>query len=328
MATLYHVAMDSLPSADRLTLIIPVHNEDENIHELCVRVQELEQQLSSRNYSLHVLFLDNASSDDSWIQIESELPKFLQATAIRFTRNYGFQNSIAYGVSMVKDGCAVVLQSDLQDPPELVLKLVDLWRKGALTVGAQPVKRSENSMMNLVRRLFYLILSLLSGSGETTGIQDFYLLDAKVCMEIVAAKPQKQLLRTYISENFGFQCLVTYERSPRNAGTPSLNIVDYYDLALDGFLLSGSRGIRFLTIGSFIVAALSFCASIALVFAYIAGWRPPIGGWLSLMVIFTTFSSLMLAAMGLSLEFLQRLLKTRIGLLPTLESDRISNEHL
>jgi len=313
------------PLTDHLTLIIPVHNEELNICDLGSRVRQLERDLLKREFYLHTIFLDNASSDDSWSLIKLEMLQLRQATAIRFTRNYGFQDSITHGLSLVSEGCAVILQSDLQDPPELIITLAELWRDGAKTVGAQPVKRSGNYLMNFVRHLFYSILSLSAGAGVRKGVQDFYLLDAQVCKELVVAKPQRQLLRTYISENFGFQSLVPYERSPRNAGKPSLKIVDYYDIALDAFLLSGRRGIRFLTLGSFTVASLSLCAAFALIFCYTIGWRPPIVGWLSLTVLFTTFSSLILSTMGLSLEFLQRLLRAKIGPAPNLESDRLTH---
>lgn len=307
----------------KVTLVIPVHNEAPNLHRLFEELLKLQKILANQHVVMHSLFLDNASSDDSWSQIAGQISTLNSAEAIRFSRNYGFQDSITYGLSLVNTGCCVVLQSDLQDPPELVPNLIGHWLDGAQTVAGKATSRAENPVVNSIRRSFYFILDAITESRVNKGVQDFYLLDASVCQELVSAKPQRQLIRTYISENFKFERLVAYDRRKRLNGEASLNLSDYYDLAMDSFLLNGRRGIKFLTLASFAVSGLSLVLGMALAISYLLGWRPALAGWMSLMVMFTLIFSSILVSAGITFEFLYRILRSQTGL-----SNMSTSEHL
>jgi dolichol-phosphate mannosyltransferase len=298
----------------KATIVIPVHNESPNLDRLFDELSQLQETLAHHSVVMHAIFLDNASTDDSWQRIANRMQTLNSAEAIRFSRNYGFQNSITYGLSLVKTGCCVVLQSDLQDPPALVPILVSHWLEGAQTVAGKAKSRAEGPLINSIRRSFYFILDAVTESGVNKGVQDFYLLDASVCQELVSAKPQRQLIRTYISENYRFDRLVSYDRGKRLNGKASLNLSDYYELAMDGFLLNGRRGIKVLTIASFTMAALSLVMGIVLAFSYLIGWRPALAGWMSLMVMFTLIFSSILVSAGITFEFLYRILRSQTGL--------------
>ena len=290
-----------------VSVVIPVWNEAESLLSLFDAVVNLEAEMERLGTRLHVVLTDNQSSDASWDIIDTQLSRLQWAEAHQFSRNYGFQESILFGLSCARGDCAVVLQSDLQDPPELTLAFVDLWRQGAVTVAGQAMTRAEGHVMTTFRRAFYGLLNGASEGSVAAGVQDFYLLDRRVIDDVVASKPPTQLLRTYVAEHFGFAALVPYERRARAAGEASLTLADYYQLALDGLLLSGARAIRLVTVASLLVASLAMVAAVGLLLAFLIGWRPVVAGWLSLSVGFSLMLAVVGAAAGITVEYLRRL---------------------
>jgi glycosyltransferase involved in cell wall biosynthesis len=296
-----------LVDAPTVSLVIPVWNEAESLLTLFDAVVRLEGEMERNGIRLHVVLTDNQSSDRSWDIIAAELSRLRWAEAHQFSRNFGFQESILFGLSCARGDCAVVLQSDLQDPPELIHTFIRLWREGAAVVAGQATTRAEGHLMNTLRRAFYGLLNRASEGPMAVGVQDFYLLDRRIIDDVVASKPPTQLLRTYVAEHFGFSALVPYERRARAAGEASLTLADYYQLAMDGLLLSGSRAIRFVTVASFMLAGLAVGAALGLLLAFVFGWRPVVSGWLSLSIGFALMLALVGAAAGITVEYLRRL---------------------
>lgn len=294
-------------TATSVSVVIPVWNEAESLPSLFDAVVNIEAELGRLGTRLHVVLTDNQSSDSSWDIIDAQLSRLQWAEAHQFSRNYGFQESILFGLSCARGDCAVVLQSDLQDPPELALAFIDLWRQGAATVAGQAMTRAEGRVMTTFRRAFYGLLNGASEGSVAAGVQDFYILDRRVIDDVVASKPPTQLLRTYVAEHFGFAVLVPYERRARAAGEASLTLADYYQLALDGLLLSGARAIRLVTVASFLLAGLAVIAAVGLLLAFLIGWRPVVAGWLSLSIGFSLMLALVGAAAGITVEYLRRL---------------------
>ncbi len=290
-----------------VSIVVPVLNEREGLPRLLDALVELVDKLDEMGYGTQIVITDNASTDGSWEYLAAEAHRLKNVEAYQFTRNYGFQESLLFGLSKATGDCAVVLQSDLQDPPELIPQFLDLWKGGKLTVGGHAVSRVEGRMMQLVRRLFYSMVDSASEAPLARGVTDFYLLDRRVIDDVVASKPPMQLLRTYVAEHFGFQGILDYARRPRTTGTASLHLSDYYRLALDGLLLSGGRAIRRLTVFSFTLALLAIVVAVGLVVAFAIGWRPVVAGWMSLSVGFSLLVAIVGASSGLMLEYLLRL---------------------
>lgn len=290
-----------------VSVVVPVWNEVDGLPDLFSALADLEARLADHGFALHVVITDNHSTDGSWSAITAWLGRLGWAEAHQFTRNYGFQESILFGLSRALGDCAVVLQSDLQDPPELVLEFVRRWTDGAATVAGQAISRAEGTLVTAIRGLFYRLLDVASDAAVVRGVQDFYLLDRRVVDDILASKPPTSLLRTYVAEHFGFSSLVPYERRARLHGEASLGLADYYRLALDGLLLTGARALRLLTVLSFCLAGLALLCAIGLLAAYAAGWRPPVSGWMSLAVGFGLTLAVLGISSGIVLEYLRRL---------------------
>ncbi len=289
-----------------VSIVVPVWNEIESLPSLLTALASLEKELAELGCVMEVVITDNASTDGSWeLLTASSLPQ--RTRAFQFTRNFGFQESILFALSKTTGDCAVVLQSDLQDPPELIPEFVKRWQEGALTVAGRATERVDGAVMGLMRKAFYALASGASEAPVSRGVQDFYLLDRRVLNDLVQSKPPIQLIRTYVAEYFGFAATIDYSRRERVHGTASLSLRDYYALAMDGLLLSGGRAIRYLTIASFMLASIASTAAIALAIAYIIGWRPTVVGWLSLFLAFLLLSAVTGTTMGIALEYLRRI---------------------
>ena len=294
-----------------VSVVVPVWNEVESLPAVFEALEHLSRDLRTAGLSLEVVITDNASTDGSWDYITGNVSHLEDAKAFQFTRNYGFQESILFALSKASGDCAAVLQSDLQDPPELIPQFVERWSTGALAVAGRASSRPDGWSMTIARKLFY---ALANGSSESTverGVQDFYLLDRRVIDDIVRSKPPMQLLRTYVSEHFGFAETIDYARRPRASGQPALSMSDYYQLALDGLLMSGGKAIRHLTIASFVLAFAAIALVVTLVAAYATGWRPGAPGWLSLVVALLFLFSALGTTSGIALEYLRRI--ARLG---------------
>lgn len=290
-----------------VSIVVPVLNEREGLPRLLDCLTDLRGELASEGFEMQVVITDNASTDGSWEFLKEQAHRFARLEAYQFTRNYGFQESLLFGLSRASGDCAVLLQSDLQDPPELIPGFLALWREGNLAVAGRASSRSEGRVMQVIRRAFYSMVDSASDAPLSRGVTDFYLLDRRVIDDVVASKPPMQLLRIYVAEHFGFGAVVDYARRPRISGTPSLRLGDYYRIALDGLLLSGGRAIRRLTIFSFALAGLALVIAAVLVAAFVLGWRPAVAGWMSLSVGFSLLVSIVGASSGLTLEYLVRL---------------------
>ena len=291
------------------SIIIPVRNEVNGLPALVHELRHLQNVFSEQGITTEFIVSDNGSDDGSFDAFCSMVGSLKHVRVFQLLRNYGYQESLLFAMSRCQGDVVCILQSDLQDPPELLPEFVSRWKAGHRTVAGRPVRRAESYLMTLVRRFFYGLMGMMSSGQNQSGIQDFYLLDRLVVLDILQSKPSEQLIRTYVGEQFGFDFVIDYERRPRQTDTPTLKLGDYYDLALDGFLTSSARGIRTLTLSSFGLATLSLSSALVLVVLYLLGWRPNLVGWLSLAVLLVTFLGLAGFAFGLTLEFLYRLLR-------------------
>ena len=143
----------------KISILIPVRNEIEGLPRLRETVSQLQQKLADQNYETEIVVTDNHSVDGSaafleeWANQPSDAIRYF-----RFARDYGFQTSLMYGMSQAEGDALVVLQSDLQDPPELILEFVSLWESGANVVAGVATNRDESFVSFSTRRDFYWTL--------------------------------------------------------------------------------------------------------------------------------------------------------------------------
>lgn len=290
-----------------ISIVIPVYNEELNLVNFFERLENQLKIFKGKSLNYELIINDNSSSDKSW-ELICQISKKYKIIAHRFARNYGFQASLIYGLKKSSGKVVIILQSDLQDPPEIINDLFDEYNKTNFPVIlAVPKKRNDKFLLRNMRNLFYFILQILSEYRIIKNTQDFYLLTRPVVDEIIQSPIFNQFIRTRIIENYGTNLgIITYEKGIRMKGKSSFNFPKLYSLAMDAFLLQSTKFLRFFTIMSgltFIIGAITIVVAFI---AYILGYKVPVSGYTS--IAFLLILNLVAVTLGfsLTLEYLMR----------------------
>ena len=199
---------------------------------------------SNRIDSIHYLFIDDGSKDSSAEIIQHKIKQNLPATLYRFTRNFGHQNAVSAGLDKSTSDVVSVIDADLQDPPEVIFKMVKKWRDGFDVVYGERRKRKENLFKRFSYWAFYRLLSYLSEIDIPLDSGDFSLMDRRV-VEVMCSLPEKIRYPRVIRAWVGFsQIGIPYERDARIAGMPKYSFSNYYKLATDGVASASVRPLR------------------------------------------------------------------------------------
>ena len=271
-------------SRESLALVFPVYNEEEVIPKLADAVKSFR---AENPYVHQIIFVDDGSRDQSVALLKELMSEEEGVVILQFSRNFGHQLAITAGISLVKTDAAVVLDADLQDPLEVVPKMVDKWREGFDVVYGQRSKREgEKSYKLWAASAFYRFFKWMSDIEMPLDTGDFRLISRRVIdafNEMDDAQPFVRGLVTWL----GFkQVAVPYVRAPRAAGTSKYTLSKLVGLALSGLTSFTEKPLRIATRFGISVSVLSFVG----ILCYIVGILVT-GQSLSLLMIlvFTAF---------------------------------------
>lgn len=289
-----------------VSIIVPVFNEEEVLPNFLLQLSEVLDKLHTAGLYMEVIFNDNASTDGSAEVLRAFRHEGSCLILNRFARNYGFQESLLFGLNVARGDCVVVLQSDLQDPPSLILDMVSAWRAGHLTVGARPSERRERKSMAFVRRVYYAVTSWGAGDAQGKGVLDFYLLDRIVVEELKGSAYQGAYLRGLISQTFGFSLVLPYMRKPRTSGKSKFGFGELYEIGMSGLLLQSKRFIQILATSGFALAIFSVLGLAIIAVLWLLGVRTPLAGWFSLTSFILVLLGINSFGFALVFEYLSR----------------------
>lgn len=295
-----------------ITIGIPVLNEELNIPALIARLNPVIEEIERQKLTVEVLVNNNASSDKSGSLLDNWTISDSRVRINHFPITVPFQESILRLLQQSSGDAFVLLQSDLQDPPEALIEFVLNWKSNQKIVAGVIKKRSEGIFHRSIRKVFYKLLKSFSDGKIIVGFQDFYLIDKSVVDQLKQLSPEGLFLRGHISTRFGHVEQVPYIRADRERGKSNFNFPAKYSLALDGLLLFGTRFIRTISTISFGVFCLGALGTFAVLLSYLFGYRAAMHGWASLGVILLTLLALLGMTTGLILEYLIRIYRFQI----------------
>lgn len=278
-----------------ISFCIPVFNEEDNLVQAVAAIEKLFAE-DLAGFDLELIITDNASTDRTW-QIVGELARSRpNLKAFRFSRNFGYQNSIFAGLSLATGDAVIEFDADMEDPPEVIPEFVRKWQEGFHVVYGVRSKRHGSRVFRAVAHVFYRVLNRLAEHRIPEDSGDFRLLDRRV-VEALVALPERNLYLRGLVSYLGFrQTPVVYERQPRASGRSKFHFVHYAVLALDAITAFTKAPLRL--IGAF--GVVLFVASMGLAGLYfvrfLLGEIPVMG--------FTTLVILMLALHGVTFMFL------------------------
>ncbi|MCB0319543.1 MAG: glycosyltransferase family 2 protein [Bdellovibrionales bacterium] len=286
-----------------LSIVAPVYNEAATLNEFFSR---LVSQLQSLNFKYEIILVNDGSTDASSEIIERLSFSHPELIGLEFTRNFGHQFAISAGLAHANGKRVIIMDSDLQDPPEVIPKLLERSDAGFEVVYGVRRTRKENFFKKFCYYAFYRILKLFSSIDIPPDSGDFCVITHEVVHHLVSFPERNRFLRGLRSWVGYRQCGVEYDRDARFAGKPKYTIRTLVKLALDGLVSFSYRPLRAISILGMLVSLGSFALAVFYLFQQVQfGLSPP--GFASTMVAIFFFSGLQLVTLGIIGEYIGRI---------------------
>lgn len=288
-----------------LSLVIPIFNEEENIPELYTRLNVVLDQNSIE--SAEVIFVNDGSRDRSEELIRELRAKDARIRLVNFSRNFGHQAAITAGIDMSRGRAVILMDADMQDPPQLIGEMLEKWREGGEIVYAVRRKRDDDSFFKkLFAVSFYRFLQRVSSIDIPLDTGDFCLLDKKVVDQLKALPERNRFLRGLRSWLGYNQVGVYFDRPARYAGTAKYTFKQSLRLAVNGIVGFSTIPLRISVYAGFIAV---FFAFLVLVYAMIAFFFDVqlARGWTSMMVSVLIIGGVQLILLGSIGEYIGRI---------------------
>lgn len=221
------------PSKDYLlSVVIPMFNEEQGASECVRRVDKVCQELGAR---YEIIFVNDGSRDRTLAILKDEKAKNDHIKILDLSRNFGHQTAISAGIDHSKGDAVIIIDGDLQDPPEVFPRLIEKWQAGADIVHARrSVRHGESALTRVRAMIFYRIMNSISTVDIPVDVGDFRLMSKRVVDQLRAMKEQRRYVRGLAAWVGYNQEIIDYEREPRYAGTPSYTLKTLIGLALSG----------------------------------------------------------------------------------------------
>jgi dolichol-phosphate mannosyltransferase len=261
------------PAGATLELIFPVFNEAEVVALLLERIAQAlpPTALAARGIArLRLLFVDDGSTDDTAAILAERIRSGLDARLVRFSRNFGHQSAVTAGLDRAEGDVMVVMDADLQDPPELVLDMLERWRAGADVVFARRRRRRGSPLKRFCYWGFYRLVAFLSEIRLPLDTGDFGLMDRRVVLAL-RKLPERLRFPRGLRAWVGFrQEALEYDRPERQAGRTKYAWSKLYRLATDGIASMSTRPLQAAQLFSFLFGLLTIAFLVMLVAGYAA----------------------------------------------------------
>ena len=280
----------------RVSLAIPLYNEEENIARTYKSVCQLAENLTER-YEFEFVFTDNRSTDKSFEILKELANDDSRVKVLRFSRNFGYQKSLLSGFFLATGDAVIQLDCDLEDPPEMVIEFLDHWEQGSEVVYGIRKGRFEPWYKTVQRKIFYRFIDAISETPLPHDAGDFRLLDRKVVEALKQIKDSTPYIRGSVA-SIGFrQKGIEYHRNPRVAGESKFTYGANLSLALDGILNHSVLPLRIAAVMGGLLTLLSIVTACGyFILKLTETTEMPVG--------FTTIVLLQLFAIGINALFL------------------------
>lgn len=286
------------------SIVIPIFNEEESLPELTRRLGELLDRLDG---PAEVIYVDDGSTDRSYEVMQEAHRGDSRFKLIRFSRNFGHEMATTAGLDAATGAAAVVMDADLQDPPELVLELAARWREGYDVVYAVRGERpGETRLKKATSNAYNRVLRRMTKFEMPLNVGDFRLVDRRALDAFRAMREQNRYVRGMFSWVGFRQVGVPFQRDERFAGETKYPLAKLLGLAIDGIVSFSGYPLRFALNLGFIVAGFSFLLGIVFLVMKFAGfWEVP--GLASIAVFVAFLGGIQLFLLGIMGEYVARI---------------------
>lgn len=292
------------PARPLISIVAPCYNEGEAIGHFMTAVAPV---LSAGDFDYELVFVDDGSKDDTRAQLERLAGENGRVRVIVFSRNFGKEAALTAGLDHAAGDAVIVIDTDLQDPPELIHDFITKWREGYDVVyGTREDRATDTAAKRLTAGGFYRLFNRISSIKIPDNTGDFRLMDRRV-VETIKLLPERSRFMKGLFAWAGFSAAaVPYARPQRSAGETKFNFWKLWNFALDGIVSFSTAPLRMWSYIGALVAFVSFLyASVIVIQTIFTGVDVP--GYASLTVIILFFGSVQMISVGVLGEYISRL---------------------
>ena len=286
------------------SIVIPLYNEENVIYICWNTVNKIMQKLSEK---FEIILVNDGSIDKTQVIAEELCRKNSNTKLINFSRNFGHQAAISAGIQYASGKAIVIIDADLQDPPELIPEMIKKWKDGYHVVYAKRKKRKGEGFFKKITALFfYRFLNNLTDINIPLNTGDFRLIDSRIKNELNLLPEKSRYVRGLITW-LGFkQTYISYIREKRYAGKSKYPITKILKFAVDGITAFSYKPLRLATISGIFLSFLSFAYLIFIIYQRFFT-TTTIKGWSSIIVINLFFNGFILIILGILGEYVGRI---------------------
>lgn len=295
-----------LKNMKKVSVVIPMYYEEEVAKECYNRMSEVLSKIEGYEYELICV---NDGSQDKTLPILEEIAKNdKKVKVISFARNFGHQCAVTAGLKYTTGDCVVIIDADLQDPPELIPEMLKLWKEGNEVIyGKRKTREGESVFKLLTAKMFYKTLNALSDVDIPKDTGDFRLVDRKV-VDVMNSMPEHNKFLRGLWGWIGFkQIPFEYERKERFAGKTKYPLKKMLKLASDGIIGFSTKPLKMVGALGILAILISIVILIYSLVSYIFGLNHLTAGWTSIMVTITLFSGVQLLSIWIMSEYIGRI---------------------
>lgn len=288
-----------------LSIVVPCYNEQKSIHEMVRRLQTLCLRLDA--LEVEMIFVDDGSRDNTRSILRDLLAQDARIKIIGFARNFGHQIAVTAGVDAAAGDAVVVIDADLQDPPEVIVEMVEKWREGYDVVyGTRTDREGESAFKLATARAFYRVLNRLSEMPIPVDTGDFRLISRNVADALRAMPERDRFVRGMVSW-IGFkQVALPYSRAKRYAGESNYPLAKMIRFALDGILSFSTKPLQMSIAAGMLCASLAMCG-ILYALAMRLFTNTWVEGWTALIIAVLFIGGVELISVGILGEYIGRI---------------------
>lgn len=293
------------------SVIVPMYNEEEVITETYKRLTKVMDGIG-KNYE--IIFINDGSCDNTRAIISEFCKNNKKIKMIDFARNFGHQIAITAGMDYAAGECMVIIDGDLQDPPELIPDMIKIWRNGYDVVyGKRKSRYGETFFKKITAKAYYRILRGLTNVEIPVDTGDFRLIDRKVCDALKQLPERSRYVRGLMSWVGFKQIAIEFERSERFAGETKYPLKKMLKLAMDGIMSFSYKPLKLASYIGAILSGISFLYLIFVLFQKLFFPETAQSGWTSLIAVSLFFNGIILLMLGIIGEYIGRIYEEAKG---------------
>ncbi len=286
-----------------ISVVIPAYNEEDCVDELARRLTGALDQLGPR-YDFEAIIVENGSRDSTFEKLVAIAEGDNRFTIVQLSRNFLMEGGMIAGLDRATGDAAIIMSADLQDPPELIPRFVELWEQGYENIYGVIGNREDNSLFRrAAAQMFYWLIDKMSDTPVPRNASDFRLVDRRAYQAFNALDERNRMVRSTWGW-LGFHSIgVEHDRPPRFGGESNFRVFETAGFAYRGILASSFKVLRAFPLLGFALAAISFIAFIVLVIQAVF-FGVPFAGFGTLACLITLLFGLLFVVLGVMSEYL------------------------